>query len=133
MVLKPMQAISALALHPGRVRYKTFFKQPVVQDDFSLETILSMSVDPTCPSDSFFYDDIFNLLPFDLYDDSTSDDWVDPSMLHLSGYSKEWAEMHTQVDPFFDVDMGDNISVTGSATLTTVEEAQPYDSQDESI
>ena len=60
-------------------------------------SLFSWLVDTSCPSDRFFHKDIFDFLPFDDFD---THETISPSLLHLSGYAREFSQMFTRVDPF---------------------------------
>ena len=95
----------------GRVRYKlvrpssTFTNPPPLTP----QQAFTLSVDPACPDGSFFYEDIFDFLPFEDYpkDDTT----VPVCCLHLSGYAKEWIAQTTVIDPLFATIDDDDSSV----------------------
>jgi len=62
----------------------------------SATELFNQAVDPLAPTDSFFYDDFFEFLPFEEYD---SYDPVPAKFLHLSGYADEWISEFTSFDP----------------------------------
>ena len=109
-----------MALQPGRVRYKLVRPSSTNSDPPPLtpQQAFTLSIDPACPDRSFFYDDIFDFLPFEEYpeDDTT----VPACCLHLSGFSKEWIAQTTIVDPFFATKDDDESSVvTCPSVLST--------------
>jgi len=71
---------------PHVVQSSTSIGDTATASNFSSQ-VFNMCVDPECPSDSFFHEDIFDYLPFE---DSNQGESVPASLLHLSGYSKEW-------------------------------------------
>ena len=94
VVLTPTQFATALIHQPGRVvrttrRLSTLTRSFRAQDEtdyLSMEKVLPMTVDPSCPSSSFFYDAVFDLLPFD---DAPEVDTIPANLLHLWGIV-EW-------------------------------------------
>ena len=89
VALAPLQALSFMAFQPGRVRYKLVRPLQTITDSPPLtpQQAFTLSVNLACPDSSFFYDDIFDFLPFE---DCPEDDPTVPACcLHLSGYTKE--------------------------------------------
>ena len=69
VALSQVQAVSLMAFQPGRVRYKLVRPLQAITDTPPLtpQQAFTMSVNPACPDKSFFYDDIFDFLPFEEY------------------------------------------------------------------
>ena len=86
------QLAHALQLSSGRV-LRMVFNRPNYEltNDGSLlptaEELFPRAVDPVCDPNHFFYPEFFDLLPFDEYADQGE---LKPSLLHLSGYGRDW-------------------------------------------
>ena len=110
VALSHTQVIHALLCPPGRVFcVGPLFKSAVERmrrkhdEANSLanmptqEELFPMCVDKTCPKESFFFDDIFDFLPFE--EEAINQGEVPVSLLHLSGFATEWMHEHCVEDP----------------------------------
>ena len=111
VALSPLQAQSFMAYQPERVRFKITRPSSIITHPPPLtpQQAFTLSVNPACPDGSFFYNEIFDFLPFEDYPED--DNVVPACCLHLSGYAKEWITKTTIIDPFFATKDEDNSSV----------------------
>ena len=95
----------AMAFSPGRAMNGTRIAPPLAPspptstktpDPLSMEDVFKMCVADKTPADTFFYPEVFNLLPFEEFDEQGE---TPSSLLHLSGYASEWTHMCNKFQP----------------------------------